>query len=268
MLNLRNFSTRLTGAVAVSVLAAGLAMAQDSVQKGLEIATKSDLSDQGFGDSQATLKMILRNAAGQETSREMRVMTMERPGQKTGDMSVSVFMTPADIKGTALLSHANIKANDDQWLFLPATGRVKRISSGNKSGPFVGSEFSYEDITAQEVGKYTYNWLRTEKCGGATCDVIERVPAYKNSGYSRQEVWIDQKTSQFQQIEFYDRAGAKVKRMTFAGYRRVGGVLRAHKLTMVNLRNGKSTDLVFSDYKFRSGLTKADFQPAAIERLR
>lgn len=272
MLNLSNkFSGRraLSALIVISSLAAPLPLwAQDAAQKGLQIAAGSDASDSGFGDSQATLKMVLRNASGQKTSRELRILTMERPGQKQGDMSVAVFQTPADIKGTALLSHANIRANDDQWLFLPATKRVKRISSSNKSGPFVGSEFAFEDITAQEVGKFQYQWLRSAKCGTATCDIIERIPAYKNSGYSRQEAWIDQKTQQFRRVDFFDRAGNQVKQMDFSRYKNVSGYWRPHLIRMTNLRNGKSTDLVFSNYAFKTGLNAADFQPAAIERVR
>lgn len=272
MLNLPNSLSRRRAIVALTaatlLTTPASLWAQDAAQKGLEIAARSDASDRGFRDSQASLKMVLRNASGQRSSREMRLLTMERPGQNQGDMSASVFLTPADIKGTVLLSHANIRANDDQWLFLPATKRTKRISSANKTGPFMGSEFSYEDITAQEVGKFRYLWLRQEKCGGATCDVIERIPTYKNSGYSRQVVWIDQKTNQFQQVDFFDRAGNHVKRMIYSKYKRISGIWRPHQISMTNLRNGKSTDLVFSNYKFKTGLGAADFQPAAIARFR
>ena len=73
-----------------------------------------------------------------------------------------VFRTPRDIEGTALLSHAQILEPDNQWLYLPALKRVKRISSANKSGPFVGSEFAFEDFTALELNKYDYVWLSEE----------------------------------------------------------------------------------------------------------
>ena len=87
--------------------------------------------------------------------------------------------------GTALLSHTKILAADDQWLFLPALQLVKRISSANKSGPFVGSEFAYEDLASQELDKYDYRFLGEQPCGDLTCYVVERVPAYENSGYTK-----------------------------------------------------------------------------------
>ena len=95
-----------------------------------------------------------------ESVRELRRQVFESTEEGRGDKSIIVFDSPRDIGGTALLSHTKILEPDDQWLYLPALGRVKRISSGNKSGPFVGSEFAYEDLVSQEVDKYNYRWLR------------------------------------------------------------------------------------------------------------
>ena len=160
--------------------------------KGYEIAARSDRSDAGFGDAVVELKMVLRNAAGKETTRELSLRTLERPDEQVGDKSLIVFSNPPDIGGTALLSYAKILEADDQWLYLPALKRVKRISSANKSGPFVGSEFAFEDFTSQELNKYAYKYLRSEACGEFHCDVVERFPRYKNSGYSKQIGWVDQ----------------------------------------------------------------------------
>ena len=68
------------------------------------------------------------------------------------------------VKGVNILSHTKIFEPDDQWLFLPALKRVKRISSRNKSGPFMGSEFAYEDLVSREVEKYSYKFIKDEKC--------------------------------------------------------------------------------------------------------
>ncbi|MBT4829190.1 MAG: outer membrane lipoprotein-sorting protein, partial [Marinovum sp.] len=181
---------------------------------------------------------------------------------------LSIFSTPADIRGTAVLSHAKIKGNDKQWIYLPAAKRVKRISSSNKSGPFVGSEFSYEDITAQELGKFTYKWIKTDACGSAKCEIIERVPTYKNSGYSRQLVWVNTKTKQSERIHYFDRAGNHVKTLTWAGYKKYKGFWRWKKMSMINHRNGKSTELIFSDWKFGTGLRDRDFKSSALENLK
>ena len=165
---------------------------EDLEKKGYDIAARSDRTDRGFSDSSVKLSMILRNAAGKESSRSLEIKTYEVQDENIGDRSLVVFDSPRDIKGTALLSHAQILDPDDQWLYLPALKRVKRISSTNKSGPFVGSEFAFEDFTATELNKYSYKWLRAEACGDMTCDVVERYPRYENSGYTKQTAWIDQ----------------------------------------------------------------------------
>ena len=178
------------------ILAPVIASDVDLQQKGYDLAARSDRSDRGFGDSRVDLKMILRNKAGREAVRTLSISTLEVPDESVGDKTLIVFNNPADIDGTALLSHAKILDPDDQWLFLPALKRVKRISSVNKSGPFVGSEFAFEDFTALELNKYTYKYLREEPCGDLVCDVIERTPRYEHSGYTKQVSWVDQQDFQ------------------------------------------------------------------------
>ena len=107
--------------------------------------------------------MVLRNKQGQESRRQLRVKIFEVAGD--GDKSMFVFDEPRDVKGTALLIHAHRESTDGQWLYLPALKRVKRISSSNRSGSFMGSEFAYEDMSAQEVERFTYRYLRDEPCG-------------------------------------------------------------------------------------------------------
>jgi predicted RND superfamily exporter protein len=179
----------------------------ETERRGFEVAARADRSDRGFGDSDVQLEMVLRNSAGRESTRSLAITTFEVADESVGDKSLVVFDSPNDIKGTALLSHARILDPDDQWLYLPALKRVKRISSANKSGPFVGSEFAFEDFTALELNKYDYDWLREETLGDLQTDVVERTPRYENSGYSRQISWVDQEVFQVRKVEFYDRRG-------------------------------------------------------------
>jgi len=237
-------------------------------QRGFEIAARSDRSDLGFGDSTVELQMILKNAAGQESTRTLSIATLEKPDETVGDKSLVVFDTPHDIEGTALLSYAKILDPDDQWLYLPALKRVKRISSANKSGPFVGSEFAFEDLTSIELNKFDYTWLREEACGDLTCDVLERLPRYENSGYTRQVAWVDQADYQIRKVEFYDRRGDLLKVLELGDYRNYDGIWRAHKLTMSNVQTHKETDLVYGTYAFGTGLSENDFVKGRLSRLR
>ncbi|WP_126455849.1 outer membrane lipoprotein-sorting protein [Sulfuriflexus mobilis] len=247
--------------------AAGLAGTAE--QKGYEISARSDRSDRGFGDSQVKLKMTLRNAAGSESTRTLVLKTLEIPDENVGDKSIIIFDSPADISGTAMLSHAKILDADDQWLYLPALKRIKRISSVNKSGPFVGSEFAFEDLTASELNKYKYKYVGSQACGAMQCDIVERYPEYEYSGYTRQVAWIDQEIHQIRKIEFYERRGELLKTQVMDDYRQYpGNIWRAHHFLMENLQTGKSTELVYADYKFKTGLKDRDFRKTGLLRAR
>jgi len=266
-----NFKTIAATAliVAFTISLAQRAPAATAPDPGYEIAARSDRTDNGFGESEVDLRMILRNAAGQESTRSLRIWTLEKPDETVGDKSLVLFDTPRDIEGTALLSHAKILDPDDQWLYLPALKRVKRISSSNKSGPFVGSEFAFEDFTSLELNKFDYAFVRSEACGDFTCDVIERQPRYENSGYTRQLAWVDQTDYQIRKVEFYDRRGDLLKVLELEDYRRYdNGVWRAHRLTMTNVQTNKQTDLIYDPYRFDVALSESDFVKGRLTRLR
>ena len=237
-------------------------------ERGYEIAARSDRTDLGFGDSEVELQMILKNAAGQESTRTLKIATLDKQDESVGYKSLVVFDTPRDIEGTALLSHARILDPDDQWLYLPALKRVKRISSSNKSGPFVGSEFAFEDFTAIELNKFDYTFLREEPCGDLVCDVLERTPRYENSGYTKQLSWVDQTHYQIRKVEFYDRRGDLLKVLELGVYRDYDGIWRAHKLSMSNVQTNKQTDLIYGEYRFQNGLAENDFVKGRLSRLR
>ena len=121
--------------------------------------------------------------------------------------------------------------------------------------------------TGQELQKYEYLYLRSEPCGPLQCDVIERTPRYEHSGYTRQIAWIDQDVYQVRKVEFYDRRGDLLKTLDFAEYRVYEDTYwRPQRLEMVNHQTGKSTSLVYSEYRFGTGLRESDFVRGALKR--
>ncbi|MDH3667107.1 MAG: outer membrane lipoprotein-sorting protein [Paracoccaceae bacterium] len=242
--------------------------AEDSQARGEAIAREADLRDRGFGDNRTVLTMILQDRKGRTRERRLRIDTLEVPDETRGDKSLVVFETPRDMKGTALLSHAQILEDDDQWLFLPALKRVKRISSANKTSSFFGSEFAYEDITGQELGKYAYKWLSDDVCGELDCYVVERLPLFRNSGYSRLVTWYDTAEYRVQRIDYYDHKETLLKTLTLSGYRQyLGRFWRAQTYTMENFRTGKTTRLIYDVYKFQTGLTEEHFRKGNLRRV-
>jgi outer membrane lipoprotein-sorting protein len=154
-------------------------------------------------------------------------------------------------------------------LYLPALKRVKRIASDNKSGPFMGSEFAYEDITSQEVDKYTYKFLRDDQLDGMDVFVFERYPKDENSGYTRQIVWLDKEHYKERKIEFYDRKNSLMKTLLLSDYQlHKDQFWRAHEMNMENHQTGKSTRLLQSNYTFGAGLTDRDFDQNSLKRAR
>ena len=237
-------------------------------ERGIAIVRRADNRDIGFGNFSANMRMILRNKHGQESERKIRIKTLEV--ESDGDKNLMIFDSPKDIKGTAFLTFTHKTGDDDQWLYLPALKRVKRISSRNKSGSFMGSEFAYEDITSQEVEKYTYKWIRDEPYDGRECFVVERYPVdRKNSGYSRQVIWIDKSEYREWKVEYYDRKQSLLKTLFVKGYEKyLDRYWRADEMNMINHQNGKSTILLWSDYEFRVGLEDHDFNKNSLKRAK
>jgi outer membrane lipoprotein-sorting protein len=253
----------LLSLVLLAPLATG---AQTAQEKGLAIMKQQDERNSGFKDYTASMIMVLKNAQGDETTRSLRAAALEVSND--GDKSHMVFDKPADVRGTAILTHSHAK-NDDQWLFLPAVKRVKRLNSNNKSGPFMGSEFAYEDLSSQMLEKYDYKHLRDEKCGELQCHVVERTPRYEHSGYTRQILWIDAKELRTFKIDYYDRKSELLKTLTQSGFKlHAGKFWRPETGTMVNHQTQKSTVLTFKDLVFGKGLKAGEFEPDALENMR
>ena len=266
--HMRPTITTLTLAVlAFSGLAAANNDTVDPEARGLEIAIERDARDLGFHDFEAELHMTLENRHGQTSERSLRSRTLEQDDD--GDKSLIIFDEPADIDGTAFLTFSHKTGNDDQWLYLPALKRVKRISSSNKSGPFVGSEFAYEDISSQEVEEYTYKFIGEDELDGQKMFVIEQYPVDPKSGYTRQVVWVDQEELRNFKIDFYDRKDSLLKTLSLEGYEQyLDRYWRPARMMMVNHQTGKSTELLWANYEFQVGLTESDFNRATLARAR
>jgi outer membrane lipoprotein-sorting protein len=259
----------LMWALAAAALRLALpASAATPEERGLAIAEEADRRDSGWRDMRVTLTMVNRNRLGEEYVREMRLTSVET--ENDGDKSLIVFDSPKDQRGTALLSYAHKVAHDDQWLYLPALKRVKKIASSNRSGPFASSEFAYEDLTSQEVEKYAYRYVKDDARGAQECYVIERYPVERFSGYTRQRVWFDKNEYRVQKIEYYDRKDTLLKTLVVDGYVKYKDRFwRARQMRMQNHQTGRSTKLEWRNYEFDTGLDESrDFSTNSLRRIR
>jgi len=234
---------------------------------GLEIAKTMKSRESGFDNYKAEMKMVLVDSGGKETVRLLRVKTREKLGD--GNQSIAVFDKPADLKGTAFLSYTHINKDDDQWLYLPALKRVKRIAVRNKTSPFMGSEFSYEDLASTEVKKYTYQYVGEDNINDQPSFVIERFPNDPYSGYSKHKVWVEKERYIPLKIEYFDLKNNLRKTLLNTHYKlHLDRFWRAHEMHMQNHISKKSSVLHWNQFKFRQPMSEVDFDPKRLKRIR
>lgn len=231
----------------------------ESGNKALDIAKANEQYNSGFKGEMSAIIMTLINAHGDKIKRKMKAFTKERKNE--GDYSINEFLWPADVKGTKLLTHAYKDKSDDQWLYMPAIKRVKRISSRNKSGSFMGSEFSYEDMGSQEPEKFKFKYLELTDVGGRKTHKMERIPTDKYSSYSKQIVYEDLEYRMPTKVEYYDKKGELLKVAEFSNFKKLyKNMYRAMKIHMKNVQTKKESILEWKKRKLGVKLPKSRFQ--------
>lgn len=242
-----------------------IASAKDTLAEGDAVIDAVDQHEDGYQDLRSNVTMILKNAQGRKRERYLDVYTIEQT--PLGDRRKFIFIRPADINGTAILIHSNVIKNDDQWIYLPAFKRVKRIASSNKSSPFVGSEYSYEDLSSQEKEKYSNRYVETTDLDGITCDVVERIPKFPHSAYSKLLVYVDKQNHRYQKVEYFDKVGKHIKTQRLEEYELYDDrYWLPTKTVMMNHVTGKSTSMLWGDINLKTAQTNNQYSPNALKR--
>ncbi|KAA3613841.1 MAG: outer membrane lipoprotein-sorting protein [Calditrichaeota bacterium] len=235
-------------------------------ETGREIAEKANATQRNFIDEKVETTMYLINANKDTVTRNLRNMTIERPNSE--DYSIIQFLNPADVRGTGLLTYQNPAGDDKQWLYLPELRRVKKISSKNKSGAFMGSEFAYEDISGNTLDKFEYELVSEEIYDGKDCYILQRTPVYENSGYLRIKTWYAKDSYLMLRSEYTDRKNSLLKVLTLKGWEKYpSGTWRASEMRMQNLQSGKVSILHFNDRQMKTGLQVKDFNKRSLQRI-
>jgi len=209
--------------------------------------------------------MSLIAANGSVVTRKTKNFTLERAGSR--DYQLFQFLEPADVRGTSLLTHQDPKGDDSQWLYLPELRRVKRISSSGKTGSFMGSEFTYEDVGGNTLDRFKYTKLADDNYKGKPCYVLEKTPTYANSGYTKIKMWISKDANLVLRQDFFDRKNSLLKIMTFDGHKQYGSTWRSQKISVENLQTKKKSVLEFTSRKMKSGLSNDLFTERNLQRL-
>jgi outer membrane lipoprotein-sorting protein len=216
--------------------------------------------------------MALINDKGQQRERKNTTLLKLQPNGIDSKLLVK-FSTPADIKGTGFLQVEHIEGDDDLWIYLPALKKSRRLVANNKKDSFVGSDFSYGDISLPKVDLYRHTLLRSEAVDQHDCYVIESVPANdtvkSNSGYSKKITWVRKDTLLEAKVEYYDISGRLLKTQLTTNHQRVEPDPQrwfALYREMTNHQTGHKTVLRFD--KIESGVPAPDelFTTRYVER--
>ncbi len=221
-------------------------------------------------DERSKLTMKLLDSRGRERIRKLEQVTItdNDDNQKT----LITVEEPEDIRGTTFLIIEHKESDNDQWLYLPAFRKVRRVLPNEKSDSFLGSDFFYEDLETEDIEHYEYNLAGEDSIDGQLCWIIEARPAdsktRKDSGYSKRELWITQDTFVGLQTRFYDKKGKLIKEFHALDIRNTGkdDKWRAYRLEMHNLESDHRTVILYSNYMINMGVPEWIFSRAYLER--
>jgi len=184
--------------------------------------------------------MSITDKARRKRERAVRSMSMVFEG---GTRQLMLFESPADVRNTGLLSvdYDDGAKDDDQWLYLPSLHKSTRISSGQKSGSFMGTDLSYSDMTKNDPAHFEYVVLKQSvKAGGEPCWVIESRPktqkAKDETGYVKSHVWVSKSKLIPVQVKAWVREGRKLKFIKFGDVKQLGGIWVPHKIMAKTVR--------------------------------
>ncbi|MDR1654500.1 MAG: outer membrane lipoprotein-sorting protein [Treponema sp.] len=184
-----------------------------------------------------------------------------------GDRAVIVFQQPASVKGTRFLTMENQGAADDQWIYLPSLNKVRRISSSEGSGSFMGTDLSYDDVGSsnRDAGLDTHTLLREEDFNGRPCYVIESKPKDASYQYSRMLLWIDRDSKLNWKIECYDKKNTLVKVLEVLSAKDVQGYITPTVTKMSTLAAGTSTTINVDIIKYDDPIPESVFTTSYLE---
>ncbi|MDA3890760.1 MAG: outer membrane lipoprotein-sorting protein [Salinivirgaceae bacterium] len=230
---------------------------------GTQIVEKT--YNRATGDDQTSiLTMTLTNSSGQT-----RVRKIQQFSKDLGDTEKSImfFQSPADVKNTSFMNWSyDGDVADDQWIYLPALKKVKRISSDSKSDYFMGSDFTYDDLGDRKLNADNHKLLREETKNGKLCYVVESKSKDEDYMYSKTITWIDKSTFVGVQKEFYDEDAELLKILTIKKVETIAGIYVITNSEMKNVQKNHSTTMVLSNVIINSGISSDKFSERMMMR--
>lgn len=225
--------------------------------KGDEVARRNFSLTESEDCSSLTI-MVLINKQGEKQVR--RIKSYSKKG-KNGRDTFMHFIDPAQVMGTTYLILGYDQGDDEQRIFLPAFGKIRKIAASNKDQKFMGSDLFYYDMEDHDFDDFTYKYVKEEMYDGKMCDVIEMYPKDKNSPYSKQVAWISRSDNFSYKVECYDkkRTTLKIKTIVSLSVKNFNGVLMPQQVVIDNHKENHKTLLQDTEIKVNSGLSPEIF---------
>ncbi len=238
---------------------------------GREIMEKVDARDDG-DNLTANVEMILIDKKGNERIRKMKIFTRDK-GKDT--WKLQFFISPADVKDTGFLTYDYYEGerDDDQWLFLPDLRKTKRIASSDKSSAFMGSDFSYADITRRVLDEWTYKLLKETEVNGHKVWLVEALPVSKEVedryGFTKSVIFIRQDIFMGVRAVHWLKEGKKIKYQEMLGIKQIDGVWTSTEARMKTTKNKVTlhkTVMKWTDIKYNQPIDDALFTVRRLEK--
>jgi outer membrane lipoprotein-sorting protein len=215
-------------------------------------------------DMKATVSMELIDKEGDKRT---RVLTMLRRDEAEGGNQkyFIYFHEPGDVRGMTFMVWKDPLEEDQRWIFVPAVDLIRRIAADDKRSSFVGSDFTYEDVSGRDVGSDAHTLLREETLNGRAAYVIESVPK-EVVEYTKRVSWIDKATFLPLKEDYYDLQGEHYRVFTADEIQDMSDWPTVMRRTMSNIKTGHRTEVVFESIAYDQGLLDEDFSERRMRR--
>ena len=248
----------------VFLLARGMAFSQNTALPAAAIVENS--RNRIKADTTSTRSKLIRTAKN-GTVTEQLIDQYSKKDSRGNRRSVIVFQDPASVRGTRFLSMENPGKDNDQWIFLPSLAKVRRIAASEGSDSFMGTDFSYDDISSadRKTDLDNHKILREEKFQNKDCYVIESTPKEANYQYSKMIQWINKGNYVNYKVELYDKKGVQVKLLEILEFKEVQGRETNMVTRMTTLAAGTSTSLNIGIVKYDDPIPEGVFTTNYLE---
>lgn len=255
-----------------AALTAGLSLslvayAQDDLT-GQQILRKAEAKHRAK-DERGVVEMVLVSASNKKSRRTMETFFKQADGED--DHTLLRFLSPPTIRGTALLTREATGRADDQWVYLPAFKKAKKIAASGRTNRFAGTDFTFEDLRTEDFSAHTYKRIadQTVKIGKESydCYVIRAKPKDLDvTGYSKRLIFLEKARLLTVRVKYYDHKKRHQKTMTARGFEKISGLWRFKRSMMEDHLEGSKTLWQFKERKINPGLSESLFTKRNLER--